>query len=323
MAVAREQVPGDSYPIGNNVAGEGGREVVLAAIYARTSSPNQRFNYSIEEQVRLCRERCDIMGWKVRYIFKDEAVSGSNTDRPKFQLMLERAMAGAFDVIVFWKLDRFCRSLVDLINVQRELSRWGIGLHSVTEQVDTTTPVGRFNFRNLASAAELERDLISERARMGMHALAKQHKWPSNIPPLGYDRKKDGRLEVNRREAKLVVRIFKLYLETKSMAQTAFILNREGVRTKRGNRWTISSIKNVLDYRLYLGEYNVAGVVEHVEDYQIVSKELFEKVHELRERYKHEARKMPDDMKTATIERIFGDYLNYLDGTREEGFKIV
>jgi len=124
-------------------------ENTLAAIYARVSSPNQATGYSLDEQVRRCRERCDLMGWKVRYIFKENG-SGANTDRPKFQMMMEKAKEGAFDVLVFWKLDRFCRSLVDVVNIERELIEYGVSLHSVTEQIDTTTPFGKFNFRNVA-----------------------------------------------------------------------------------------------------------------------------------------------------------------------------
>jgi len=79
-----------------------------AAVYARVSSHNQIFGYSLEEQIRLSRERCKLMGWKVSYIFKEDGKSGSTLARPKFQVMMEKARQGAFDVLVFWKLDRFC-----------------------------------------------------------------------------------------------------------------------------------------------------------------------------------------------------------------------
>jgi site-specific DNA recombinase len=250
---------------------------VLAAIYARTSSPNQRFNYSLDEQIKLCRERCEQRGWTVRYIYRENGLSAKNTARPKFRMMMERAREGAFDVIVFWKLDRFCRSLADLVNTERMLREWGVGLHSVTEQIDTTTPVGRFNFRSLASVAELERDLIGERARMGLHALARKHGWPNPWPPLGYDRGADGCLKVNPHEAALVRRIFKMYVELKSMPQVAFILNREGVLTKRGKRWTQAAVRKILDNRLYIGEYRVAGVEDYVEEYRILDSDLFER----------------------------------------------
>ncbi len=300
------------------------KKEILAAIYARTSSPNQRFGYSLDEQIELCRERCELMGWTVRYMYREDGISAKDTDRPKFKVLLERAMLGRFDVIVFWKLDRFCRSLLDLMNTEKMLDEWGVALHSITEQIDTTTPVGKFNFRNLASAAELERELIKERSRMGMHALAKQHKWPNKNPPLGYDKAEDGKLKPNTVGASLVNRIFGMYLEHRSMPQIAFILNKEGVKTRPGKNWTARAVKNILDNEIYIGNYSVAGVNDYVEEYRIVDDDLFDEIHKLREKSKRIRKEMPKERKEATIDKIFNEYLEYLRESEETGeFKIV
>ncbi len=295
-------------------------ETIIAAIYARVSSPNQLNNYSLDEQIRICRERCELMGWKVRYIFRDEAVSAKDTNRPMFKKMLEKAKQRKFDVLVFWRLDRLCRSLIDAIRIEKELREYGVALHSVTEQIDTTTPVGRFNFRNLASAAELERDLIRERARMGMHAMALQHKWPNKKPPLGYNIRADGRLEVNEEEAKLVREIFEMYIETKSMSQVAFLLNKRGIKTKDGKEWKAPSVKKILENEIYIGRYRVAGVDDYVEEYRIVDDELFEKAREIRFRFKcGEGKKEPmhKERKKGTIDRIFDEYFKFLEEMEE------
>jgi len=295
-------------------------DTIIAAIYARVSSPNQLNNYSLDEQIRICRERCELMGWKVRYIFRDEAVSAKDTDRPMFKKMMEKAKQKKFDVLVFWRLDRLCRSLMDAIRIEKELREYGVALHSVTEQIDTTTPVGRFNFRNLASAAELERDLIRERARMGMHAMALQHKWPNKKPPLGYNIRTDGKLEVNEEEAKLVRKIFKMYIETKSMPQVAFLLNKHGIKTKDGKEWKASSVKKILENEIYIGRYKVAGVDDYVEEYRIIDNELFEKAREIRLRFKRgEGKKepMPEERKKGTTDRIFDEYFKFLEEMEE------
>lgn len=297
-----------------------GKGQVIAAIYARVSSPKQMHNYSLDEQVRICRERCELMGWKVRYIFKD-VITAENTDRPMFKKMMEKARQRKFDVLVFWRLDRLCRSLIDAIRIEKELRECGVALHSVTEQIDTTTPVGRFNFRNLASAAELERELIKERTRMGMYAMALQHKWPNKKPPLGYRLKDDGRLEVDETEAKLVRRIFELYIETKSMPQVAFILNKEGIKTRERGEWTAPSVKKVLCNEIYVGKFKVAGVDDYVEEYRIIEDELFEKAREIRLRFKSGEGKrelMPEERKKGTIDRIFEEYFAYLNELEEE-----
>ena len=297
---------------------------ILAAIYVRTSSPNQRFNYSTKEQANRCWKYCKERGWIVRYVFVDEGESGGTIERPKFQLMLEKARAHRFDVIVFWKLDRFCRSLVDLVNIERVLREWGLSLCSVTEFIDTTTSVGRFNYRNLASVAELERELIGERARLGLYALAKDHRWPNPHPPLGYEKRDDGRLIVNVAKASLVKRIFKMYLCEKSMPQVAFELNRQGIYTKNGKRWNARAVRDVLTNEIYVGKYNVAGVSDYIEEYRIVDGDLFKRVRETRLRYKRGRAKrppMPENRRIMKIEKVFSKYLGFLEEIECERFR--
>ena len=303
---------------------EGHKKIVFAAIYARTSSPNQRFNYSIKEQVNRCWKYCDDRGWITRYVFVDEGESGGTTDRPKFQLMLEKAKAGKFDVILFWKLDRFCRSLVDLVNIERMLREWDVGLCSVTEYLDTTTSVGRFNYRNLASVAELEREMIGERARIGLHALAKQHKWPNPHPPLGYNKGENGMLEVNG-EADLVRRIFKMYLREKSMPQVAHELNKQSILTKKGKPWNARAVRDVLTNEIYIGKYRVAGVEAHLEEYRIIKDGLFERAKGIMRRFEDDngAKRpsMPEDRRRAKIEKVFNEYFRFLREMEEKSVK--
>ena len=288
---------------------------ILAAIYARTSSPNQRYNHSIGEQVERSWKHCEQRSWEVRYTFIDECESGGTIERPKFQLMLENAKTGKFNVIVFWKLDRFCRSLVDLVNMERKLREWNVSLCSVTEYIDTTTSVGRFNFRNLASVAEFEREIIGERARMGLHALAKKHRWPNPHPPLGYDKGNDGKLIINTKEASLVTKIFNEYLKTSSMPQVAFNLNQKRILTKNGKQWNGRAIRTILTNRLYIGRYNVAGFRDYVKDYRIINDDVYENVTRVRLRYRHGTGKrpsMPRTRRLKTIENVFNRYQQFL-----------
>ena len=285
------------------------------AIYARTSSSSQRFGYSIDEQVRRCWERCQQAEWDVRYVFTDEAESGKNTDRPKFQAMLDRARQGRIDVVMFWRLDRFCRSLADLVRTEEQLNQWDVALQSITEYIDTTTPVGRFNFRNLASAAELESDLTGQRTKMGMYGLAKEHRWPNDHPPIGYDKAAKGTLCVNKDEARLVRRIFRLYLRERSMPQVAFILNEDGIQTKQDKEWCRQSINKVLSNELYTGSYEVADYSEHVETYRIISDTLFETATETRYRVRPDRQKMSSERKQSKADRMLKAYRQSVEET--------
>lgn len=295
----------------------------LAGIYARTSSPNQRDNYSIDEQINQCQKYCEQRGWQIKYVFVDESQSGKSIEgRPKFQIMMQKAEAREFDVIVIWKLDRFARSLVDLVNVERILRGYGVELCSVTEFVDTTTSVGRFNYRSLASVAELERELIGERARMGLYGLAREGRWPNAHPALGYDRGTDGRLQVNEKEARLVNEMFQQYIKQRSMPAVAFWLNNIGAETKNGAKgvWSVRTVKNILSNKIYVGQYSVAGHVEQIDSLKIVDeKKLFNKAGRIMKRYEHKRSSkakrrppMPLGQKQAKLQKVLMRYQEFL-----------
>jgi len=169
------------------------------------------------------------------------------TDETAACNLMKKAQDGEFNVIIFWKLDRFCRSLLDVVNVEKKLREWGVNMCSLTENIDTTTSSGRFVFRTIASAAQWEREMISERTAMGLKALAKQHKWPNKSTPLGYKRDSNGYLKIIKNEAKLVQEIFHKYIKMKSMPQLAFLLNKRGIKTKRGKKWSAAAIQT--DYQ--------------------------------------------------------------------------
>lgn len=97
-----------------------------------------------------------------------EHASGANTERPELKRALAYMRAG--DTLVVWKLDRLGRSLKHLIETVRDLEQRGIGLRSVTEHLDTTTPGGRLVFHFFGALAEFERDLLRERTQAGLAA---------------------------------------------------------------------------------------------------------------------------------------------------------
>jgi len=297
--VNAEQVPSDSDPDAS---------VSTAAIYARTSVTKQDQHYSIDEQVRRCWKQCQDQGWDVTFVFTDEGQTGRNTDRPEFQNMMQRATQDCFDIVVFWKLDRFARSVVDLVNTEQTLSEHDVALQSVTEYIDTSSPVGRFTFRNLASAAELESDLTSQRVKMGMHALARKHRWPNATPPIGYDLTANNTLAVNDDEAALVRRIYTDYVEMRSMPKVAHQLNMDHCSTKQGEDWSRWSVRKVLANELYRGQYQLGDYEEYVDEYRIVSDELFEAVSETRYRFKHSKGTADKERKQDTVEKILGKF---------------
>jgi DNA invertase Pin-like site-specific DNA recombinase len=98
----------------------------------------------------------------------EEVVSGAKADRPVLNNLIKQLREG--DVIVVWKLDRLGRSLKHLIELVHILMQRNIGLCSLNDPIDTTTPQGRLIFNIFASLAEFERDVIKERTNAGLSA---------------------------------------------------------------------------------------------------------------------------------------------------------
>ena len=127
--------------------------------YARVSTRDQSVDMQLEA-LRRAGVPEDNLWWEVK--------SGVKARRPKLELALTQAMRG--DTVVVYKLDRFGRSMLDLIEKVQNLTERGIGFRSLTEGFDTTTPGGRLLFHVIGALAQFERDLVVERTRDGMAA---------------------------------------------------------------------------------------------------------------------------------------------------------
>lgn len=121
---------------------------------------------STEEQ-RLDRQEDALRGAGCERVFLEKA-SGTRDDRPELSRMLALLREG--DSVVVVKLDRISRSTKHLIELSQKFDELGVDLISLGDSIDTTTPMGRFFFRVMASIAELERDMIAERTKDGLKA---------------------------------------------------------------------------------------------------------------------------------------------------------
>jgi DNA invertase Pin-like site-specific DNA recombinase len=136
-----------------------------AAVYARVSTFDKGQNP--ETQLMPLRAFCERAGWEYEE-FVDHG-SGLDEKRPAYNEMLLRIRRREFDALVIWKLSRLSRSLPQLIGtVHGELRPRNIQLVSLTEALDTTTPLGHLVFYFLGALAEFEHDIISEGVKAGM-----------------------------------------------------------------------------------------------------------------------------------------------------------
>lgn len=126
--------------------------------YARVSTEEQHLDLQYDA---LRAAGCEV-------IYEDRGVSGAVAARPGLRRAIRALRPG--DVLIVWRLDRLGRSLQNLIETMGQLQARGVGFHSVQEQIDTTSPAGRFYLHMLAALAEFERELIRDRTKAGMAA---------------------------------------------------------------------------------------------------------------------------------------------------------
>ena len=125
--------------------------------YARVSTLDQNLDLQIDA---LNKVECG-------RIFQ-EKITGAKLERPQLKEAINYARPN--DVLVVWKLDRLGRSLKDLLTIVNELKGREIGLRSLHENIDTTTPTGKLIFHIFASLTEFEKDIIRERTNAGLAA---------------------------------------------------------------------------------------------------------------------------------------------------------
>ena len=128
--------------------------------YARVST--------LEQDLSAQREALERLGVENKNIYFDHGLTGTTRARPGLREALAATRDG--DTLVVTKLDRLARSLKDLVNLVNEIQEKGGALHSLNDQIDTTTPHGKFTFHVFAALAEFERDIIRERTKAGLTA---------------------------------------------------------------------------------------------------------------------------------------------------------
>lgn len=142
-----------------------------AGTYARVSQSGQH----VENQLRELHDYCERRGWSVRD-YVDDGISGTRDRRPSLDAMLNDARRRRLDVIVVWRLDRLGRNLRHLVMMLDELTALGVGLVSLGESLDTTTPAGRLQLHVLSAISQFERDRIAERVAAGLNRARAQGK---------------------------------------------------------------------------------------------------------------------------------------------------
>jgi len=227
---------------------------IQAVMYARVSTEEQATEgYSIKAQKDLLNTYAEKHNLTIISEYIDEGKSGKSIDgRPQMIHLLEDAKQEKFEAVIVYKLDRLARKTRDSLEIVETLGSHGVQLISLSENIDTTTPHGKMFYTVLSSLAEMERDQIVGRVKMGMTQRAKEGKWNGG-QCFGYDAK-EKKLVVNENEAKIVKEIFDYADQGFGYKKIVGILNQKGYITKRGNVFSIGTLKGILDNPVYIGK---------------------------------------------------------------------
>ena len=239
------------------------------AIYIRVSTDAQfEEGYSVEAQKEQLTAYCVSKGIKKYEYYIDGGWSGSNIDRPEMQRLINDVKEDKISQVIVYKLDRLSRSQKDTLYLIEDIfNPHEVDFVSLNESMDTSTPMGRLMLGILSAFAQLERENIRLRTRMGMKERVKSGLWMGGgTIPFGYDYDRSSGVLVPNEDAEKVRQIYKLYIEGKAPQEIANIL---GLKYDR------------LVYQILTRKSNYGVIEYNGEEYQgkhkpIISKETYD-----------------------------------------------
>ena len=263
-------------------------KILRVAIYIRVSTYDQAHEgYSLDAQEKVLTKWCNDRGYEIYYLYADRGISGKDIDhRPEMRQLLRDAKDGKFDIVLFWSLSRFTRSVSDLYNTMALLQDHKISMTSYTESFDTSTPMGRAMIGIVGVFAQLERELTGERVFFAMQERAQQGKRTCS-DVLGYNTSGKDTFVINRPEAEYVKFAFQKYLERKNLSEVAKLCRQQGYRGKRGKIPTAYSVSVILTRPIYCGYNTFCGVLYKGNHDPIIDVKTFNRVQYLLKRQGH------------------------------------
>lgn len=228
------------------------------AAYCRVSTDQEEQLLSYEIQVRYYKNFIESSDqYEFAGIYADEGISGTNTKkRDEFNRMIDDCRAHKIDRIITKSVSRFARNTLDCLNYVRELKNLDIGVTFEKENIDTLDAKGEVLLTILSSLAQDESRSISENTTWGLRKRYEDGKYKISTKRfIGYDNDENGKLVINKKQAKIVQRLFDEYLSGKTVDYIKRIFEKEGVRSWNGKaKWLASTLQSMLNNEKYMGD---------------------------------------------------------------------
>lgn len=231
------------------------KKEIRVAAYCRISTEKSDQLNSLDNQRTFFNDYIKShSNWKLVEIYADEGLSGTSTNKRKqFNNMISDAKDGKIDIIVTKEVSRFARNTVDTLLYTRLLKSLAIGVIFLNDNINTLDNDGELRLTIMSSIAQEESRKISQRIKWGQKIqMEKGYVFGNGV--YGYNLS-EGKLTINLEEAQVVKKIFtmfcKEYLSTYKIAQT---LNNQGIKPKKSDKFTTSSISRILKNEKYIGD---------------------------------------------------------------------
>ncbi|MFH5835049.1 recombinase family protein [Proteiniclasticum sp. C24MP] len=243
--------------VGSSTAKEKVNKLRVAA-YCRVSTETEEQNLSYEVQVAHYTEFIKKnTEWEFAGIFADDGISGTNTKkREEFNRMIEECMEGNIDLVITKSISRFARNTLDCLKYIRQLKEKNIAVYFEKENINTMDAKGEVLLTIMASLAQQESQSLSQNVKLGLQYRYQQGKVQVNHNRfMGYTKDEEGNLIIVPEEAEIIKRIYREYLEGKSLVGIGRDLEKDGILTAAGKpRWRPETIKKILLNEKYIGD---------------------------------------------------------------------
>jgi DNA invertase Pin-like site-specific DNA recombinase len=243
--------------VGSTAAKEKIKKLRVAA-YCRVSTETEEQNSSYEVQVAHYTEFIKKNAeWEFAGIFADDGISGTNTKkREEFNRMIDECMEGNIDLVITKSISRFARNTLDCLKYIRQLKDKNISVFFEKENINTMDAKGEVLLTIMASLAQQESQSLSQNVKLGLQYRYQQGKVQVNHNRfMGYTKDEEGNLIIVHEEAEIIKRIYREYLEGKSLAGIGRDLEKDGILTAAGKpKWRPETIKKILMNEKYIGD---------------------------------------------------------------------
>ena len=242
---------------------------IKVAAYARVSTEMDEQQNSYEAQVSFYENYIKSnKNWQFIAVFADRGITGTSTkNRTSFNKMVKIALMGGIDLILTKTISRFARNTVDTLQTVRKHKDSDVEVFFEKENLHTLDPKCEMLLTIMSSLAQEESRSISENIRWGKRKSMQDGR--VSLPYscfLGYRKGVDGKLEIVESEAKIVRKIYTLYLKGRSMSFIAKYLTAHRIPTPRKKKiWTSATVKNILTNEKYKGDALLQKT--YIEDY--------------------------------------------------------